>query len=178
MQIKILAIAGSIRSQSTNSALLQVLANYAPSNVTITLYDGLGQLPMFSPDLEGRHTPSSVNHFCGLVDRADGMILSSPEYARTIPGGLKNAIDWLVSRNEIIDKPISLVHASHRGDDMLHTLRLVLATVSTRFNESAFLRVPLMTKTPNEVQEILREPANKERLEKYLEQFCADIGAS
>lgn len=80
-----------------------------------------------------KKTPAVVEEFIKSVSASDGIIISSPEYIRCIPGGLKNAIDWMVSRTEIIDKPIVLVHASSRGDDMLVSLRRVLSTVSSNF---------------------------------------------
>ena len=64
------------------------------------------------------------------IARSDGVLVCSPEYVRGIPGGLKNAIDWLVSGDQIVGRPIALVHASHRGEDMLQALRAVLSTVS------------------------------------------------
>jgi NAD(P)H-dependent FMN reductase len=75
-----------------------------------------------------RRPPSKPS--AAAVARADGLVIACPEYVRALPGGFKNAVDWLVSRDEIIVKPIALIHASHRGDDMLEQLRLVLGTVS------------------------------------------------
>jgi chromate reductase, NAD(P)H dehydrogenase (quinone) len=92
-----------------------------------------------------------VLRYALVVTEVDGLIIASPEYVRSIPGGLKNAIDWLVSRKELIGKPIALAHASHRGDDMLSELRSVLSTVSDRFCQEVFLRVHLMKMTPEEV---------------------------
>lgn len=88
----------------------------------------------------------------------DGVIISSPEYVHSIPGGLKNAIDWLVSRDEIISKPIALMHASHRGDDMLAQLRLVLATISQHFAETPFARFELMKLSVEEISEYFTSP--------------------
>lgn len=97
---------------------------------------------MFSPDLEGEHLPAAVRDFTKIVAENDGLIIASPEYIRSISGGLKNAIDWLVSGEQIINKPIALLHASRRGDDMLAGLRTVLSTVTDRFAADIFLRAP------------------------------------
>lgn len=114
------------------------------------------------------------------VSACDGIIISSPEYVRAIPGGLKNAIDWMVSRFEIIGKPIVLAHASHRGDDMLASLRLVLSTVSDHFLEHIFLRIPLLGKSPEEIEALLREPEYALQVSSFLINFAAaahQIGA-
>lgn len=128
--MKFLGISGSVRKGSTNTVLLTVLAELATLQAQIEVFDGIGALPIFSPDMEGDEAPKNVREFAAAVAQSDGVIISSPEYARAIPGGLKNAIDWLVSREELVNKPIALVHASHRGDDMLDSLRLVLNTVT------------------------------------------------
>lgn len=130
--MKILAISGSAREASTNTALLRAMKDIAPSSIKFSVFDQINTLPIFSPDDEGE-TPAVVEEFIKSVSASDGIIISSPEYIRCIPGGLKNAIDWMVSRTEIIDKPIVLVHASSRGDDMLVSLRRVLSTVSSNF---------------------------------------------
>lgn len=171
--MKFLAISGSARADSTNTAMLRALRLAGRPEHDITVFADVGGLPVFSPDREGDALPAPVATFAGAVAAADGLIIASPEYVRTIPGGLKNAIDWLVSRDEIIAKPIALMHASHRGDDMLAHLRIVLATVSARFSEDIFLRFPLMALPPERIAEMLAEPANRDRMRAFLESFSA-----
>lgn len=173
--MKILAISGSAREASTNTALLNVMKDVASTEVEVVVFHGLSSLPVFSPDLEGVDTPLVVRQFMAMIASSDGIVIASPEYVRAIPGGLKNAIDWMVSRNEIIDKPIALMHASHRGDDMLASLRLVLATVSRNFLESSFLRLPLIGKSPKETEEFLRRPEHTSQVSMFLKNFVASI---
>lgn len=178
--MKILAISGSARHLSTNTALLVALQGIAPPSATIRLYDAIGALPVFSPDLERPNLPGSVRSFIAEVASCDGLLIASPEYVRGIPGGLKNAIDWLVSGDEIIGKPIALVHASHRGDDMLEALRKVLSTVSANFNEALFLRMPVMKLSPQEIADAVKEPANRAQAQAFLSafaDFCAGAGS-
>lgn len=173
--MKILAVSGSSREASTNTALLKAMKNLAPEGVELVVIHNLSSLPVFSPDFEGESTPLAVNKFLKSVSESDGIIISSPEYVRAIPGGLKNAIDWMVSRFEIIGKPITLVHASHRGDDMLTSLRLVLSTVSNNFLEHLFLRIPLIGKSPNEVKALLTLSEHESNIRSFLLNFSNEI---
>ena len=90
---RILAISGSLRSESFNTALLNALQAYAPEGMHIEVYKGLAELPHFNQDLEA-DVPASVVAFREAIAQADGLIFSTPEYNRGIPGVLKNAIDW------------------------------------------------------------------------------------
>jgi chromate reductase, NAD(P)H dehydrogenase (quinone) len=145
----------------------------SPDDIEITVFDGIGNLPVFSPDLEGLNLPESVQAFTRLIAQNDGLLIGSPEYIRGIPGGLKNAIDWLVSGDQIIGKPIALIHASHRGDDLLDALRKVLSTVSSNFNEHLFLRFSVMKETPEDILEILKRAENRQRAEAFLRDFAS-----
>ncbi len=151
--------------------LLTAVQSCALKPVTISLFIGVDNLPIFNPDLEDDLTPEVVLEFCKRIDEADAVIIACPEYVRAIPGGLKNAIDWLVSRDEIISKPVALVHASHRGDDMLASLRIVLATVTDHFAEKIFLRIPLSSTSQNEAEFELSRQENVTAIDEFLERF-------
>lgn len=171
--MKILAISGSARHDSTNTALLKALQAMAPVTMEIEVFHGIAELPVFSPDLEGPLTPHLVRSFVQKLQACDGVLIASPEYVRGIPGGLKNAIDWLVSGDEVVHKPIALVHASHRGDDMLAALRMVLSTVSSQFNADLFFRLSLMKETPDTVQAMVNAPENRPTAVSFLHAFAA-----
>jgi chromate reductase len=102
--MQLLAISGSLRAESTNTALLRELQRFTPGGVEVVLYAEMGELPIFNPDLEGSRTPSAVLRLARQVSRADGLVVCSPEYVHGIPGGLKNLFDWLTSRAEVVDK--------------------------------------------------------------------------
>lgn len=159
--MKILTLSGSVRAASTNSILLNTLQQCAPLGMKIEHYLGIGVLPIFNPDFEGSKTPDKVLSFCSAIENADGVLIASPEYVRAIPGGLKNAIDWLVSREEIMSKPIALAHGTYRGDDMLDFLRKVLETVSDRFSREIFLRIPLNSTIPVTTESVLADKKNR-----------------
>ncbi|AKZ61986.1 FMN reductase [Herbaspirillum hiltneri N3] len=173
--MKILAISGSARSVSTNTALLKAMQGLAPEGMTVKVFDRIGSLPVFSPDLEAENTPAAIQVLIAQVAQADGVIISSPEYVRAIPGGMKNVIDWMVSRAEIIGKPIALVHASHRGEDMLASMRLVLSTVSNRFLDRHFLQLPLVGKSPEEVATLVMQPEFRMQVIEFLRGFSDEI---
>lgn len=173
--MRFLAISGSARRLSTNTHLLHAISRVAPAGIDIRVFDRIGELPVFSSDLEGENTPQRVLEFMGAIDESDGLIISSPEYVRTLPGGLKNAIDWLVSGDTLIGKPVVLMHASLRGDDMLATLRMVLSTVTQNFNADIFLRFPVMKEAPDSIAAVIGRADNRRQVEEYLlafSEFC------
>src|SRR3954470_24143764 len=94
--LSILGISGSLRTGSSNTALLRAARVMLPEAVEFTLFDGLGEIPAFNPDIADEATPASVVALRKQVIAADGVLFSSPEYAHGVPGSLKNALDWLV----------------------------------------------------------------------------------
>ena len=142
--IPLLAISGSLRAASSNTTLLTAAAALLPADVTMTFYQGLGALPHFNPDLDVEPLPTAVRELRDQVGAAAGLLICSPEYARGVPGALKNALDWLVSGSEFPDKPIALFNASQRSVHAQESLRLTLRTMSGRLIEEACITVPLL----------------------------------
>jgi chromate reductase, NAD(P)H dehydrogenase (quinone) len=139
----ILAISGSLRRQSSNTAALQAAIRLAPPTLRIELYAGLGELPFFNPDLDIEDAPPAVQAFRQRIGAADGLLISSPEYARGIAGVLKNALDWLVSSLEFPDKPVAIINASQRATHADAALRLTLQTMSARLVGNSSFVLPL-----------------------------------
>lgn len=166
--MKILAISGSGRASSTNTAMLRAVAEIAQPKHEVTVFAGVADFSVFSPDAEEEPLPAEVQRFVDMISESNGLIISSPEYVRSIPGGLKNAIDWLVSREEIVNKPIALMHASHRGDDMLEQLRLVLSTVSQQFAHDLFLRFEFVKLSPDEIAQQMVTSSNRAIVTDFL----------
>src|SRR5438067_13314305 len=160
--MRILAISGSLRRDSSNATLLRAAAMIAPSGIDIVAYDGLGGLPHFNPDLDEGAPPDIVARFRAEVARADALMISSPEYAHGVPGTLKNALDWLVGGVEINGKPVALVNASARATyaqaSLQETLSVMGARVITRtisLDGRKNLDVTAMTEDP-EISSALR----------------------
>ncbi|UVK42549.1 NAD(P)H-dependent oxidoreductase [Mesorhizobium sp. AR07] len=158
--LNILAISGSLRAASTNSALIAALARNAPPGCRVAVHDRLGRLPIFNPDDEGERTPQEASTLIDAVTQADGVIISCPEYAHGVPGGLKNALDWLVSRDAAVAKPAMLVHASPRSLFARAALVEIMRTMSFALCEDV-LEIALLGKKPPEVETILAEPESQ-----------------
>ncbi len=149
MTVRILGISGSLRSSSSNTALLRACAAIAPANVQFTVYDGLDKLPYFSPELdtEGSTPIDAVLSFRNQVRDADAVIFSTPEYAFGVPGVLKNALDWLVSSGEFVYKPTGVISASPlaTGGDKAHaSLVQTLNVMTASIPEEYKLIIPLV----------------------------------
>ncbi|RWM35723.1 NADPH-dependent FMN reductase [Mesorhizobium sp.] len=175
--IEILAISGSLRAASTNSALVAALAANAPADCRVTVYDGLGRLPIFNPDDEGERTPREASDLIEAVTRADGVIVSCPEYAHGVPGGMKNALDWLVSRDAAVGKPAMLVHASPRSLYARAALAEIMRTMSFALYEEAALEIALLGKKPPEVEAILAKAENRLAMREAVQAFISFIRA-
>jgi NAD(P)H-dependent FMN reductase len=130
---RILAISGSLRARSTNTETLRAAALLAPDALSVSLYAGLGTLPPFNPDLDGPDDIPAppVRELRSSVAVADALLICSPEYAHGVPGTLKNALDWLVSGPEIVQKPIGLLNVSPRSIHAYTALAETLRTMST-----------------------------------------------
>jgi NAD(P)H-dependent FMN reductase len=147
--MKILAISGSLRRVSSNTALLRAAAALAPQGVSVTLYQGLGDLPHFSPDIEA-DPPSAAKDLRARVGAADGLLICSPEYAHGVPGALKNALDWLVGGPEFVGKPVALLNASPRATYAQASLAETVTTMSGRLVAEASIAVPLLGRNLDE----------------------------
>lgn len=172
---RFLAVSGSLRAASTNSALLTVTAGHAPAGWRFDIHGGLGRLPIFNPDDEGRRTPQEARRWIEAVSDANGLIVSSPEYAHGIPGGMKNALDWLVSQDAAVGKPAMLVHASHRSVHAREALREVMRTMSFAMFDGPELEIPLLGKTTEQAREILAEPGHVRAMRNTLAAFAAFV---
>jgi NAD(P)H-dependent FMN reductase len=115
----------------------------------IVIFEGLGDLPHFNPDLDldGADQPPTVRDLRGLLAAADGVMISSPEYAHGVPGSLKNALDWLVSAGELVGKPVLLVNASPAGGEWAQaSLVETLSVMSWNVLRDASLLAPFVRK--------------------------------
>jgi chromate reductase len=155
--MKILAISGSLRAASHNTSVLHAARRLAPTGVAIELFEGIGQLPFFNSDLEGDRLPAEVARFRTVIGIADGLLISSPEYARGVSGVMKNALDWLVSSHEFPGKPVALINTSPRATHAPASLTLTLETMSAQLVRDASITLPLLG-TANDADSIAANP--------------------
>jgi len=141
--MNILTLSGSLRTVSSNAATLDAAALLAPDGMVLTRYTGLAALPHFNPDLDGDAPPAEVLALRRLVGVADGLLLSSPEYAHGMAGSFKNALDWLVRSLEFPGKPVALINVAPRASHAEAQLREVLTTMSARLVDEAMLTLPI-----------------------------------
>jgi chromate reductase, NAD(P)H dehydrogenase (quinone) len=139
----ILALSGSLRAQSVNSAFCRVFARLAPPGIAVNVYGELGTLPIFNPDLDSL-PPAPVVELRRQLDAADVLLIASPEYAHGISGPLKNALDWLVAHEAFYAKPVSVVNTSPRAHHAYDSLLEVLRTMSASLIEDACVSIPLL----------------------------------
>jgi chromate reductase len=153
--MRVLAVSGSLRSQSTNTSLLRALALLAPPEVEVVLYKELDQIPPFNPDRESEGESGPVARFRALLKQADLIVFSSPEYAHGVPGALKNALDWVVGSGELSGKRVAFVNASSRAVYAQASLKETIKTMDAQLVSDAEVTVDVLPKslTPEEIAE-------------------------
>lgn len=160
-KIKILAISGSTRKASSNLNLIKAIADLTSEIFTITIFDGLSDLPHFNPDLDNENVSKQVTDFRQQLRRADGILICSPEYAIGVPGTLKNAIDWTVSSMEFSKKPVALITASLSGEKAHNSLLGTLLIIEAKMTEDTQLLISsIKTKVNSECKITNEETLN------------------
>ncbi|SHG62871.1 NADPH-dependent FMN reductase [Massilia sp. CF038] len=134
--MKVLGISGSLRKASINSALLRAAQALAPEGMTLTIFDGVGALPLFNPDLEV-NMPDPVRALHAAVAQADALLIASPEYGHGVTAVIKNALDWLVSFEPAAGKRVALLNAAPRAHHADLALREILRTMALDIVEPA-----------------------------------------
>jgi chromate reductase, NAD(P)H dehydrogenase (quinone) len=165
----ILAVSGSLRRDSHNTCLLREAAELAPVGVEVELWDGLKGVPPYDEDDDVEPAPAAVERLRAAVAGADAVLISTPEYNHSIPGQLKNAIDWLsrpLVTTPLRNKPVAVVGASSGVFGAVWSqaeLRKVLASTGARVLDAklavgqAATRIDGGRLTDDGVREQLRE---------------------
>lgn len=175
-KIHILAISGSLKSTSSNTTILKYISTLYPDTIEFSFFNDLDKLPHFNPDKEeGTHAVADLKQY---IQKADGVIICTPEYAFGVPGSLKNALDWTVSTGDLNDKPVVAISASPLntgGDKALTSLLLTLSALGTKMTEHSSLSIAnLAGKIKN--GEVI-DDTTKEQLHLILDHLINVIGS-
>jgi chromate reductase, NAD(P)H dehydrogenase (quinone) len=143
--VDLLLISGSTRAASTNRAALVTLQALAAPGDQAALYEGLSALPAFNPDDDHEPLPPAVAELRAAIAAADAVVFCTPEYAGTLPGSLKNLLDWTVGGTELSAKPTAWVNAAApaRGAGAIATLEIVLGYVGANLVGAACGNIPV-----------------------------------
>ena len=134
MKKKILAISGSTKANSTNETLLKMMGEMAKDKCDMSIYP-IGSLPFFNPDIDRDGAPEEVLDFRRQIETAEAVIICTPEYVFSLPGVLKNALEWTVSSSSFSGKKTALIVASANGEKAFESLQLIMKTIEARVDE-------------------------------------------
>ncbi len=146
---RVLLVSGSLRSGSTNTALLRTVQSVAPDGIGTVLYDGLGRLPHFDPDRDRDPLPPPVAALRAEVRTSHAILFCTPEYAGALPGSFKNLLDWTIGDDHpgsIYEKPVAWINASAAptgAADAHASLRTVLSYAHATVVEDACVSIPV-----------------------------------
>lgn len=175
---RVLLVTGSLRARSTNTAVLRTAHEVAPAGVEVTLYDGLGSLPHFNPDQDGDALPAAAAELRERIRAADAVLFSVPEYAGSLPGSLKNLLDWSIgdeNPRSIYQKPIAWINASPRGAAGAHEqLRQVLGYAHATIIEPACAHIPVTGELVGD-DALIADPAVRKRIAEALSTLAAHL---
>jgi len=142
----ILLISGSVRHGSVNSAVIATAAELLPTDVAPVIYSQLADLPHFNPDLDREPLPQPIVELRRMIGESSALFFSSPEYAGTMPGALKNLLEWTVGGTETTNIPTGWVNPStmpNRAAGTYTSLRIVLGYTDANVVDQACADVPV-----------------------------------
>ena len=172
---KILAISGSVRLKSTNTYLLEWISKLSPNQFDIELLSPIDQLPHFNPDLDNENVPYLIAELRDKIDKANGVIICTPEYVFSIPGALKNALEWTVSTTVFSNKPVALLTASGLGEKAGEQLALIMNTLGARFDQRTQL---LIQSARSKVNAETIDLETRQRLVSLIDAFALNVFAT
>lgn len=168
--MKIFAISGSTRSNSSNLKILKQIAERSKDLFEVKIFKSLAELPHFNPDLDTENPPQQVTDFRNEIQKADGVIICTPEYVFSLPGSLKNALEWCVSTTIFSKKNVGLITASASGEKGHEELQLIMKTIEARFNADTSLLIQGIRGKVNAEGTIV-EGTTLEQIQKFIAAF-------
>jgi chromate reductase, NAD(P)H dehydrogenase (quinone) len=170
---KILVLLGSLKTDSINQKIVDFFIKKTKAYFEVEIYP-LSILPFFNPDLEIDLLPNSVKDFRQKIEQADGVLISTPEYVFSIPGILKNALEWTVSTIVFDKKPTAVITAASSGNAAHDSIQLIMKTIGANFTESTTLLIQSPKSKFNKMGEIT-DSKTGELLDDLIENFRKNI---
>jgi NAD(P)H-dependent FMN reductase len=171
---KILAIIGSASNNSSNHRLVDIFVQQTQEFFSVEICPDLKTLPHFDPELSTDNPPASIIQLRRQIESADGILISTPEYVFSIPGGLKNAIEWSIATTIFTDKPVGIITASAHGQRGHEELQLIMKTVMAKFTEATTLLIQGIKGKINAQGEIT-DQKTKDQLQRFIGNYKAFI---
>src|SRR5678815_5173586 len=150
----VFVIIGSASKNSANQKVVERFGDLSKDDFNLTIYNNLKSLPHFDPDLSADSPPQIIVAFRNAIEKADGVLICTPEYVFSIPSGLKNALEWCVSTTVFSDKPVGLITASLDGQKAHQELQLIMKTILSNFTDETTLLIQGIKGKINERGEI------------------------
>jgi chromate reductase len=170
----IFAIPGSLRSGSSNHAILNHIGKLLRPDYNYFIYDSLAAIPPFDPGLDNEQPPEAVAELRSFITNADAIIICTPEYAYGVPGQLKNALDWMVSSSSFVDKPVALITASLGGEAAHAAMQLILGALSAKVIPEATLLVQFVRSKVN-ADGVIVDGETVEGIRAVIEKFAEEL---
>ena len=168
----IFILIGSASRNSVNEKLIDIFINLVNDFFSFTVFKDLKSLPHFDPELSAENPPASIIALRNNIEKADGLLICTPEYVFSIPSGLKNAIEWCVSTTVFSEKPTGLITASASGQKAHEELQLIMRTMMSNFTDETTLLIQGAKGKFNELGQLSDDKTNEELL-KFIDAFKA-----
>lgn len=172
---KIFAFSGSTRTGSVNAQILRELSDMYAEKVDFMIFEGIDRLPHFNPDHTDENVPKTVIDFRTQIQNADGVLICTPEYVYSLPGSLKNAIEWTVSTVLFTNKPVALITASSSGQKAHEALNFLMSTIGAKIGASLLIEAP---KTKISKEGKITDKTTLQKLEALMDTFICSLSES
>jgi len=131
---RIFAISGSTKANSTNGLYIAAIIELLGNDFEVLSFPSIADVPHFNPDLDLEHPPKAVADLRLKIQQAQGIIISTPEYAMGLPGSLKNLLDWTVSSASFSQKPVLALVASTQGEKAYQSIIDILTVIEAKLS--------------------------------------------
>ncbi|WP_409415863.1 NADPH-dependent FMN reductase [Flavobacterium sp. PS2] len=138
---KIFAVSGSTRKNSSNFKILKFISEHINDQFEIEIFEDLESIPHFNPDLDNENVPEIITVFRNKIIAAAGVVICTPEYVFSLPGSLKNVLEWCVSTTVFSNKKVGLITASASGEKGQEQLSLIMKTIEAKFDNDTQLLI-------------------------------------